>query len=66
MTLKSRLRILHRQLSPWILPLLLFSAITGLVYRIGRAWFAMSKETGNSILKLHAGEWLGSTALSST
>jgi uncharacterized iron-regulated membrane protein len=59
MSLKARLRILHRQLSPWVLPLLLFSAITGLVYRIGRAWFAMSKETGAKILHLHAGEWLG-------
>ena len=59
MSLKARLRILHRQLSPWVLPLLLFSAITGLIYRIGRAWFGMSKETGGKILQLHAGEWLG-------
>jgi uncharacterized iron-regulated membrane protein len=42
-----------------VLPLLLFSAITGLIYRIGRAWFAMSKETGAKVLHLHAGEWLG-------
>ena len=59
MSLKAKLRIVHRRLSPWVLPLLLLSAITGLVYRIGRAWFAMSKETGAKILHLHAGEWLG-------
>ena len=59
MPLKARLRILHRKLSPWVLPLLLFSAITGLIYRMGRAWFGMSKETGGKVLHLHAGEWLG-------
>jgi len=59
MSLQARLRILHRQLSPWVLPLLLLSAITGLIYRIGRAWFSMSKETGEKILHLHVGEWLG-------
>lgn len=59
MLLKVRLRILHRQLSPWVLPLLLFSALTGLIYRSGRAWFGMSKETGGKILHLHTGEWLG-------
>lgn len=59
MSIKARIRILHRKLSPWVLPFLLFSAITGLIYRIGRAWFAMSKDTGGKILHLHAGDWLG-------
>lgn len=59
MSAKARLRILHRKLSPWMFPFLIFSAITGLMYRVGRAWFAMSKETGGNILQLHAGEWLG-------
>ncbi|MEY3894844.1 MAG: hypothetical protein RLZZ214_363 [Verrucomicrobiota bacterium] len=57
--MKARLRILHRKLSPWVLPFLLLSAVSGLVYRLGRAWFGMSKEMGGKILHLHAGEWLG-------
>jgi len=57
--IKVSLRIFHRKISPFILPWLLFVAITGLIYRIGRAWFAMSKETGAKVMHLHAGEWLG-------
>ena len=59
MSLKAKLRIFHRKIAPWVLPLLLLSAATGLIYRIGRAWFGMSKETGGKILHLHSGEWLG-------
>jgi|LakMenEpi03Aug12_release.lakeMendotaPanAssembly.Ray.scaffolds.fasta_scaffold41398_3 hypothetical protein len=59
MLLKVRLRTLHRKLSPWVVPPLLLLAITGLIYRIGRAWFGMTKETGGEILHLHSGAWLG-------
>lgn len=59
MSIKTRFRILHRKLSPWVLPLLLLTAITGLIYRIGRTWFAMTKDTGGKILHIHAGDWLG-------
>ena len=59
MSIKAKLRIFHRKIAPWVLPLLLLSAATGLVYRIGRAWFGMSKETGGKVLHLHSGEWLG-------
>ncbi len=59
MPLKVKLRILHRKISPWLVPPLLLLAITGLIYRIGRAWFGMTKETGGEILHLHSGAWLG-------
>jgi len=42
-----------------LLPSLLFLAATGLIYRIGRAWFGMTKETGGKIMHLHSGAWLG-------
>ena len=61
MLIKARLRILHRKLSPWVLLLLLFIAGTGLYFRIGRAWFGMSKDTGQKILYLHSGGWFGAT-----
>lgn len=59
---KTKIRIFHRKIAPWALPLLLLSAATGLIYRVGRAWFSMSKETGGKILHLHTGEWLGEDA----
>lgn len=59
MNLHSRLRTFHRKISPWLLPSILLIAATGLTYRIGRAWFGMSKETGGKVMHLHSGEWLG-------
>ncbi len=55
------LRKLHRLISPWIFALLFISLATGIIYRIGRAWFGMSKPVGNNILSIHAGDWLGDT-----
>lgn len=52
-------RKFHRRIAPWLALPLLITLATGVTYRIGRAWFGMSKETGNSILHIHAGEWLG-------
>jgi len=52
-------RKLHRKLAPWLLPFLLLSAITGIVYRIGRSWFGFTKETGNDVLYFHTGAWSG-------
>ncbi len=49
MSAKVKLRKLHRVISPWLVPLLLLPAVTGLTYRIGRAWFGMTKETGKKV-----------------
>jgi hypothetical protein len=35
---------------------------TGIAYRTGRAWFGMQKETGEKILHIHTGEWMGEAA----
>lgn len=59
MSAKVKIRKFHRAISPWLVPSLLLLAVTGLIYRIGRAWFGMTKETGNKILHLHSGAWLG-------
>ncbi len=59
MSAHVKLRKLHRKLAPWLLPFLLISAITGIVYRIGRSWFAFTKETGNEVLYFHTGSWFG-------
>lgn len=59
MSLTKRLRSLHRSIAPWVLPPLVFIALTGVIYRIGRTWFGFTKETGNQIMLLHTGEWMG-------
>lgn len=53
-------RKLHRQLSPWIFVVLVVSVLTGVGYRVGRAWFGMEREMGGWLMDLHTGEWLGS------
>jgi hypothetical protein len=55
-------RKFHRLLAPWLAIPLALTLATGLAYRTGRAWFGMGKETGGTILDIHAGEWLGDTA----
>ncbi len=30
-----------------------------MTYRVGRAWFGMSRATGDLILGIHTGEWMG-------
>lgn len=44
-----------------LLVLLSLSAGTGLLYRLGRKWFGMERETGQVILEIHTGEWIGDT-----
>jgi uncharacterized iron-regulated membrane protein len=59
MSIHTSLRKIHRKFAPWLLPFLLLSAITGIVYRIGRSWFGFTKETGNDVLFFHTGSWFG-------
>lgn len=53
------IRVLHRKLAPFIFIPLIVSATTGLVYRLGKKWFGMDGQTGNKVMDIHAGEWLG-------
>ncbi len=56
---KLNFRKVHRIFAPIILLPLAISTITGLIYRIGRSWFGMSKDVGNIFLSIHQGEFLG-------
>jgi hypothetical protein len=53
------MRFFHRRVAPWLVLPLLFMATTGMIYRVGRSWFGMEKETGSILLDLHSGAWLG-------
>ena len=59
MQIHTRLRMIHRKLAPWLLPFLLLSAISGIIYRVGRSWFDFTNETGGIVLIFHAGELFG-------
>lgn len=52
-------RSFHRTFALWIAIPLFVTLATGLVYRVGRSWFGMEKPTGNFILSIHSGEWMG-------
>lgn len=52
-------RTVHRRASIVLIPLLAVSALTGLVYRLGRNWFKMSDETGKVVRSIHEGSWMG-------
>ncbi|OCR01164.1 peptidase [Oscillatoriales cyanobacterium USR001] len=56
---KLDFRKIHRIAAPIILLPLAISTVTGLIYRIGRAWFNMSKDAGEIFLNIHQGEYLG-------
>jgi uncharacterized iron-regulated membrane protein len=49
----------HRKIALVLFPLLVVSALTGLIYRIGRNWFKMSNETGAVVRSIHEGKYLG-------
>ena len=55
----KQLRHRHRMLAPWLLIPLLLVALTGMTYRLGRAWLGWEKESAGWLIDIHAGEWLG-------
>ncbi|MFH7243407.1 MAG: PepSY domain-containing protein [Spirulina sp.] len=53
------LRKLHRKSAPIIFLPLLLTALTGVVYRVGRTWFGLSEDVGDVFLTIHEGGFLG-------
>lgn len=52
-------RLAHKKVARLVLPLLALSALTGLVFRVGRVWFGMTDETGLVVRSIHDGKWVG-------
>lgn len=52
-------RLAHKKVARLVLPLLAVSALTGLVYRVGRVWFGMTDQTGAFVRSIHDGKWVG-------
>ncbi len=55
-------RSLHRFLSPVLFIIVGVSAVTGLAFRVGKRWFGVDGQTGQAIMEIHTGEWLGDGA----
>ncbi|GAB4201876.1 MAG: hypothetical protein Fur006_54860 [Coleofasciculaceae cyanobacterium] len=59
-TLKLNERKLHRVIAPIAFLPFAVNAITGISYRLGKAWFGLSSDQVNFLLKIHQGSYLGS------
>jgi protein-S-isoprenylcysteine O-methyltransferase Ste14 len=57
---KLDMRNVHRILAPFIFLPLIVSALTGVIYRLGRSWFGMSSEQAEFFMMIHQGSYLGS------
>lgn len=56
---QKTLRKLHRRLAPIIFLPFFITAITGIIYRIGKSWFGMSGDAAQILMVIHQGEYLG-------
>ncbi|MDG2989445.1 hypothetical protein L3556_00645 [Candidatus Synechococcus calcipolaris G9] len=54
-------RKIHHLIAPIAALPLIVSGITGISYRLGRAWFGLSKEQAAIFLSIHQGTYLGPT-----
>ena len=53
------LRKSHQILAPIVFLPLLVSAVTGIAYRLGKAWFGISNQQAATFLRIHQGTYLG-------
>ena len=58
---KLSYRLIHRFLAPILFLPLVLSASTGIIYRVGKAWFGLSSEQVKLFMKIHQGSYLGSS-----
>lgn len=57
-SLKMSCRTLHKSLSPILFLPLLISALSGIIYRIGKAWLGLEDKYVKVFLKIHEGSYL--------
>jgi uncharacterized iron-regulated membrane protein len=58
-SVKLNARLLHGFLTPVFFLPLLVSASTGIIYRLGKAWFGLSAEQAKFFLNIHQASYLG-------
>ncbi|MEC4804530.1 MAG: hypothetical protein SAJ12_12980 [Jaaginema sp. PMC 1079.18] len=52
-------RRLHSTLAPIVLLPLLITIFTGVIYRLGKSWFGLSRDQVHFLMTIHEGEYLG-------
>ncbi|MBD2090918.1 PepSY domain-containing protein [Microcoleus sp. FACHB-1515] len=56
---KRNFRQFHRKIAPIVFLPLLATALTGVVYRVGRSWFGLPRSIAGVVISIHTGEFLG-------
>jgi len=58
---KQLLRKLHLTIAPVVILPLLITVSTGVIYRISKDWFGLSRNQVHFLMVLHEGEYFGKT-----
>lgn len=56
---KRNFQQFHRKIAPIVFLPLLATALTGVLYRVGRSWFGWPRSIAESMMAIHTGEFLG-------
>lgn len=54
-----KFRKIHRKIAPILFIPLLLSALTGVIYRLGKSWFGMPGSVSKIVMSIHQGTYLG-------
>ncbi len=52
-------RRLHRKIAPIVFLPLFVSAVTGILYRVGKSWLGLGDSFGEMMMFIHQGSYLG-------
>jgi hypothetical protein len=58
---KLNFRKLHATVAPFVLLPLLITVATGVIYRLGKSWFGLTRDQVHFLMVIHEGEYLGHT-----
>ncbi len=61
MKFRLLVRKLHRTIAPIVLLPLLITVTSGVLYRLSKDWFGLSRDQVHFLMTLHEGEYLGPT-----
>lgn len=54
-------RKLHRVVAPIVLLPLFITVLSGVIYRLGKSWFGLSRDQVHFLMVIHEGEYFGTT-----
>lgn len=59
MNWKKKIREYHSTIAPIVLLPLVITVFTGVIYRLGKSWFGLSKDQVHFLMVIHEGGYLG-------